>query len=103
MEKNRTLNFIDLTIIRQDNRFVMKVYRKDTHTNRYINWNSNVPKAIKIVSIKPLIFRAYDLGTLPEDKANELDFCLIPSFQMVTQLKLLTKSCHVLFPKNTGP
>ena len=74
MEKNRTLNFTDLTIIRQDNRFVMKVYRKETHTNHHINWKSNVPKAMKMGRIKTLIFRAYDLCTLPEDREEELNF-----------------------------
>ena len=74
MEKNRALNFTDLTTSRQDNRFVMKVYRKVTQTNRYINWKSYVPKATKIGSIKTLIFRAYDLCTLPEDRENELNF-----------------------------
>ena len=74
MEKNRALNFTDLTIISQDNRLVIKVYRKETHRNRCINWKSNVPKAMKIGSIKTLIFRASALFTLPGDRENELNF-----------------------------
>ena len=43
MEKDRVLNFAYLCIRRLDNSFIMKVYRKETHTNRYINWKSNEP------------------------------------------------------------
>ena len=74
MEKDRTLNFTDLTIIRLDRKFVMKVYRKDTHTNKYINWRSNVPTVTKVGSMKTLIFRAYDLCTEIKDRNEELDF-----------------------------
>ena len=71
MEKDRTLNFTDLTIIRLDRKFVMKVYRKETHTNKYINWRSNVPTVTKVGSMKTLIFRAYDLCTEVKDQNEE--------------------------------
>ena len=74
MEKDRTTNFTDLTIIRLDRKFVMNVYRKDTHTNKYINWRSNVPTVTKVGSMKTLIFRAYDLCTEIKDRNEELDF-----------------------------
>ena len=74
MEKDRILNFTDLTITREERRFVMKVYRKDTHTNKYINWKSNVPMVTKTGSIKTLIFRAYDLCTEIKDRNEELEF-----------------------------
>ena len=51
MEKDRILNFTDLTMTREERRFVMKVYQKDTHTNKYINWKSNVPMVTKTGSI----------------------------------------------------
>ena len=34
-----------------------------THTQKYINWKSNVPMVTKTGCIKTLIFRAYDLCT----------------------------------------
>ena len=71
MEKDRILNFTDLTITREERRFVMKVYRKDTHTNKYINWKLNVPMVTKTGSIKTLIFRAYDLCTEIKDRNEE--------------------------------
>ena len=37
----------DLTITREARRFVMKLYRKDTYTNKYFNWKSNVPMVTK--------------------------------------------------------
>ena len=51
----------------------MKVYKKDSHTNKYINWRSNVPTVTK-GSIKTLIFRAYDLCTEIKERNEDLDF-----------------------------
>ena len=42
MEKYRTLNFTDLTTMRKDRKFLMKVHRKDTHTIKYMNWWTHV-------------------------------------------------------------
>ena len=47
MEKDRILNFTDLTITTEGKKIVMKVYRKDTHTNKYIYWKTNVPMVTK--------------------------------------------------------
>ena len=74
MEKDRVLNFADLCIRRLDNSFIMKVYRKETHTNRYINWKSNEPTTYKIGTMKTLIHGAYDLCTLEIDREEEIEF-----------------------------
>ena len=52
----------------------MKVYRKETHTNRYINWKSNEPTTYKISRMKTFIHRAYDLYTLETDREEEIEF-----------------------------
>jgi len=57
-----------------DDRFIMKVDRKETHTNKYINWRSNVPRLVILGAMKTLIFRAYELCTLTEDWEEALDF-----------------------------
>ena len=57
-----------------DNSFIMKVYREETHTNRYINWKSNKPTTYKIGTMKTLIHRAYDLCTLEIDKEEGIEF-----------------------------
>lgn len=53
--------------------FVTKVYRKDTHTFRYINWRSNHPKKLLLGVLKGLIDRAHKLCDLEEDLQEELD------------------------------
>ena len=68
IELNRVLNFADLSIKRLDGKFIMKVYRKGTHTNKYINWRSNDPKSYITGTMKTPIYRAYDLCTLREDR-----------------------------------
>ena len=55
-------------------KFIMKVYRKESHTNKYINWHSNVPKSYITRAMKSLIYRAFDLRTLKEDRDEELEF-----------------------------
>ena len=57
-----------------DNSFIVKVYRKETCTNRYINWKSNEPTTYKIGTMKTLIHRAYDLCTLEIDREEEIEF-----------------------------
>ena len=51
----------------------MKVYRKESHTNKYINWRSNVPRSYITGAMKSLIRRACDLCTLQEDRMDELE------------------------------
>ena len=43
-EKDNQMAFLDLHIKRTDNALITKVYRKDTHTYRYIHWTSNHSK-----------------------------------------------------------
>jgi len=74
IERDRVLNVADLTVKRMDDRFIMKVYRKETHTNKYINWRSNVLWSVITGAMKTFIFRAYELCTLREDREAELDF-----------------------------
>ena len=42
----------------------MKVYRKESHTNKYINWCSNVPKSYITGAMKSLIYRDKELEFL---------------------------------------
>jgi len=46
---------------RLDGRFTMKVYRKESHTNKYINWRSNNPSSFLTGAMKSPIHKAYDL------------------------------------------
>jgi len=72
-EKDRVLPFLDMSLKRDGNRLISKVYRKDTHTQRYINWRSNHPKNCLLGVLKGLIHRAHTLCDMREDLMDELD------------------------------
>ena len=74
LEEERKLPFTDILITRLDNKLITKVYRKATHTNKYINWRSCNAKEILIGTMKTLIFRAHKLCDLQEDLQDELLF-----------------------------
>jgi len=74
LEKGRVLTFAELVVKRVDDRFIMKVHRMQTHTNKYINWRSNVPRSVITEAMKALIFRAYQRCTRKEDLEDELGF-----------------------------
>ena len=50
-----------------------KVYRKDTHTQRYIHWRSNHSKNCKLGVLKGLIHRAHLLCDHKDDLLCELN------------------------------
>ena len=66
------LPFLDLSIKKLPNKLVTKVYRKETHTQRYAHWRSNISKNCKLGVLKGLIHRAHQLCDLKEDLLNEL-------------------------------
>ena len=72
LEEERKLLFTDILITRLDNKLKTKVYRKATHTNKYINWRSCNAKEILIGTMKTLIFRAHKLCNLLENLQDEL-------------------------------
>ena len=43
-ESNYTLPFLDMSIKRAADKLITKVYRKDTHMQKYIHWRSNCSK-----------------------------------------------------------
>ena len=44
MEKDNYLPFLDVGIMKVEGKLMTKVNRKPTHTQQYINWDSNHPK-----------------------------------------------------------
>ena len=73
VEKNRYLPFLDVGITRLDSKLVTKIYRKPTHTQQYINWNSNHPKNMLLGVLKGLVHRAHVLCDEKEDLLEELE------------------------------
>ena len=59
-ERNNMISFLDVLIVRNKNRsFDTAVFRKSTHTDLYINWNSFSPEIWKKSTLKLLVKRAY--------------------------------------------
>ena len=67
------LPFLDMSIRREKNSMVTKVYRKETHTQRYINWKSNHPKNCLLGVLKGLVHRAHVLCDLKQDLIDKLE------------------------------
>ena len=59
VEREGFLPFLDVGITSLDGRLKTKVYRKPTHTQQYIYWNSNHPKNMLLGVLKGLIHRAH--------------------------------------------
>ena len=72
-EKNGFLPFLDLSITRLPDRLITKVYRKETHTQKYAHWKSNLSKNCKLGVLKGLIHRAHLFCDLKEDLLSELE------------------------------
>ena len=66
--RKKGLPFLDVGITNGDGR-----YRKPTHTQQYINWNSNHPKNMLLGVLKGLIHRAYVICDEKEDLLEELE------------------------------
>ena len=60
-------------IRREKDSFITRVYRKETHTQKYIHWRSNHSRAVKLGVLKGLIHRANLLCDLKEDLLDELN------------------------------
>ena len=54
--------------------FEIKLYRKPTHTNRYLDFNSNHPLCQKLSVAQSLFHRAEELSSNKNDKCKEFNF-----------------------------
>ena len=72
-EKEVILPFVDMMIKRGKDSFTTKVYRKESHPQKYNHWRSNHSSAVLIGVMKGLIHRAHLLCDLKEDLLDELN------------------------------
>lgn len=71
-EENRALAFLDThTVIQEDGSLKIKIYRKPTHTDQYLNFQSNHPIQHKLGVIQTLHHRADSIISDQEDKEEE--------------------------------
>jgi hypothetical protein len=63
-ENDGNLSFLDIDIWRKKDNLITKVYRKPTHTQKYIHWRSNHPKTyfwefLRVSSIESIVLKIY--------------------------------------------
>ena len=70
----RGLAFLDtLSVINEDGTIKTRVYRKDTHTDQYLNFESNHPLEHNRGVVKTLAHRAKTVVSERDDRRKELD------------------------------
>jgi hypothetical protein len=69
-EHKNTINFLDLTIIRQASKIEIDIYRKPTTTDTTINYTSNNPNEHKMAAYRYIINRMLTLP-LPAERRND--------------------------------
>ena len=65
--------FLDTFPRPSGNKIINSVYRKPTHTDRYLDFNSNHPKSAKHAVVRALTDRAKNVCSSPELLAEEMD------------------------------
>ena len=92
-EKENKLAFLDTAVIREpDGRLTTSVYRKPTHTDQYLAYDSHHPQSVKRGIVKCLYERAKRLVTKPSVNSEEKNICYLFWFLMV----ILFLSCRNL-------
>ena len=70
-EQNLSLPFLDVLVVRHDKTLRSQVYRKPTHTDRYLHFDSHHPQHHKLVVTKTLHDRANTHNTIPADARHK--------------------------------
>ena len=92
-EKDKNLAFLDTAVSREpDGRLTTSIYRKPTHTNQYLAYDSHHPQSVKRGIIKCLYERAKRLLTKPSVISEEKNICHLFCFLMA----ILFLSCRNL-------
>ena len=74
VEKENCLNFLDIKITKNNNKFSTSIYRKPTFTGLTMNFQSFAPLKYKINLIKTLIHRAFSISSSYLNFHQEVEF-----------------------------
>jgi hypothetical protein len=72
IELDSSISFLDVLVIGKGNTMATKVYRKPTHTGRFLNFNSNHPAHVKRGLIQSLLTRASTICQERNDLRHEI-------------------------------
>jgi hypothetical protein len=72
--KNGVLPFLDGLIVRKGQQLEIQVYRKPTHSNRYLDFESDSPLEHKRAVVTTLLHRALTVPTTDSDKKQEVSY-----------------------------
>ena len=75
-EQDLSLPFLDVLVIRHGKTLRTQVYRKPTHTDRYLHFDSHHPQHQKLAVTKTLHDRANTHNTIPADARHETTYVL---------------------------
>ena len=73
-ESNNSLSFLDVKLTRFDNKIETSVYRKPTHSSRYLNFKSHSSLQNKIGVINNLITRSFKISSKQESIDDDVNF-----------------------------
>lgn len=100
-EKNQSISFLDVFLTRSNNKIVTSVFRKDTHSHRYLNFNSHCSLQNKKSVIKTLVNRAIRL-TNDHDKFNsEMKYLQEVLLENNYHKELVQQTIHDCIAKNS--
>ena len=86
-ERDNKLAFLDTAVLREpDGRLTTSVYRKPTHTDQYLAYDSHHPQSVKRGIVKCLYERAKRLVTKPSVISEEKNICHLFWFLIVILL-----------------
>ena len=72
-ECNGKISFLDTLVSRRNGVIVVDVYRKPTHTDRYLDFNSHHDRQHKVSTASTLLHRALNLPNSSVGKKRELN------------------------------
>ena len=101
LEKDGSLPFLDTSLTRrEDGTLNVNVFRKGTHTDRYLHFNSHHPASAKRAAVRSLFDRARNVHHITEGGAAEGRGTPHHYFQ-TKRLSLTIHTCHLLLHTET--